>query len=135
VEVTQLSARIWKEQLEIIEKAADKLGKKLGRKISVAEYIRMRVMPHAFEDAGVPVREFPPFTHGRSDLVSLVAQKRGISRREWEQAVLNKAAERAWAELQDEEEPPSDRSRTRTLSDSQALSPPGGMPVARRKVK
>jgi hypothetical protein len=132
MEFTQISARIWKEQLEIIEKAAEKLSNKLGEKISVAEYVRRKIMPHAFADAGVPPKEFPPFQHGKHGLASHVAAKLGMPRLAWERAILERAAAAALKEL-NEEEPPSDREVPRTRSDSRALSPQGGMPVAKKR--
>ena len=129
MDFTSFSVRVWKQQLEIIVKAAKKLGTKNNEDISVAEYVRRRIMPHAFEDAGVPVREFPPFVRGAPTQSGRVAAKLGIPRQAWERAIIERAAAAALKELNEDEEDEPDRAPVK--SEVKGLVPP--VIIRRRK--
>jgi len=117
--------------MEIIEKATKALSAKVGEELSVAEYVRRRLMPLAFEDAGVKPKEFPPFVRGRQSPVGQYAAKLGVPRKELEKAWMDRMAEVALKKLE-EEEPPSDRVIPRR-SDVERLSPPGGIQIVKRR--
>lgn len=132
MDFTSFSVRVWKEQLKIIEKAAEKFGAKTNEEISVAEYVRRRLMPHAFADSGTPVRDFPPFIRGPKGLSSRVAAKLGMPRQAWEKAILERAAVAALKELNDDDEE-EEPDRPPVRSDVKALAPPVGAPIVRRR--
>jgi hypothetical protein len=130
VEFTQLSARVWKEQMEFIDKAARKL------RISAAEFVRRTVLPEAAKVLGVKMPDWPPFVHGRGGALAQLAGKATRNVREaWLdrlEALALKDPEAVKAILRDidEEEAPQ---TPRTRSDSRQLSPQGGMPVAKKR--
>lgn len=137
MEHTSISVRVWKEQLEIIEKAARKLGYE-----STAEYVRQRLMPIAAKDLGVELPEFPAFVWKKTGPLKQVAAATGMSKKQLERAWLSKLAEMAMSnpkmldELKrsaEDEEPPSDRSVRQTQSNIEGLAPPKGAPIVRRR--
>jgi len=133
MEHTSLSARIWKEQLKIIEKAADALGTKLGEYISVGEYVRRKIMPHAFEDAGIKPREFPSFTRGKPTVAGQVAAKLGMPRKVLEKAWIDRMATLALKDLTEDPEEEEEPDKRRSSSDFRALTPPPGVEVIRKR--
>ena len=138
MDYTSMSARVWVEELENIKKAAKKFGFE-----SYAEYVRQRLRPIVAKDLGVPEPTYPPFEWKKPGPIKQVAAATGMSKKQLERAWLSKLAEMAMsspnmlAELrravENDDEPPSDRSAKQTRSDVAGLAPPKGVPIVRRR--
>lgn len=126
---TSLSARVWKEQYDIIAKAAKNVG------VSIGEYIRRKVMPHAFKDSGVPPKKFPPFVRGApkaaASLSGKAAAMLGVERKAWEKAILEHAAQAALSRMLDEDDDEPDRPKSN--SEFRALTPPPPVEVLKKR--
>lgn len=117
MDYTSVSARVWKDQYDIIAKAAKSLG------ISIGEYVRSKIMPHAFKDSGMKPREFPPFVRGRPTPANQVAARLGIPRKQLEKAWIDRMATLALKEFTEEGDEDEEPDR-RAGSDFRALTPP-----------
>ena len=105
---TNLTVRVWVDQMNLLKKAA-----KEGN-LSIAEYVRGRLMPLAAKDAGVELPEWPSLNkRGRPSVQSRVAAAMGMPVEEWRKQVLAQVAETALKQMGSGAPPPHTK-RTKT---------------------
>lgn len=96
MEYTSLSVRVWRDWLDILKKAVKAHNAKRREKgeppFTLPDYVREVLGPIAAKEAGIPWREFPPFSRGRPSVQRQAADKLGVPLEKWRREILDTVA-------------------------------------------